>query len=245
MAAKHVVWPTPVQLLERRGGHVGRRARCPRVDRTSRHLCPRLAPAAFATLSVSISRPRLLSCAAPTANRPIAGAALLTRSFRRDVGLDTARRLQPRRIYSTKFVGKSRLSACVPVVLIPSVAGLLLFLLLLGSQGPAPVTMGALAIGLCGLASLPWAHWHDRRARLVRLYYVFDSLGDKVQEGLARLLAAFERTNAIWAVHHEHVHGDWKRNAGAGTSVGRRRVNVGWGAPFALSRLIRESDSSM
>ncbi len=65
----------------------------------------------------------------------------------------------------------------------------------------------------------------------MRLHYVFDPLGEKVQEGLERLLAAFERAHAIWAVHHEDVHGDWKRNAGAGTSVGRRLVHVGWGAP--------------
>jgi len=68
----------------------------------------------------------------------------------------------------------------------------------------------------------------------VRVHYVFDPLGEKVQEGLEQLLAAFERAHAIWAVHHEHSHGDWKRNAGAGTSVGRRRINVAWGAPSII-----------
>ena len=65
----------------------------------------------------------------------------------------------------------------------------------------------------------------------MRLHYVFDPLGDKVQEGLERLLAAFARAHAIWAVNYEHAHGDWKRNAGAGTSVFRRRVSVGQGGP--------------
>ena len=65
----------------------------------------------------------------------------------------------------------------------------------------------------------------------MRVHYVLDPLGDIIQEGLERMIDSFRRAHAIWAVHQEHVHGDWKRNAGAGTSVGRRRVGVGFGAP--------------
>ncbi len=43
--------------------------------------------------------------------------------------------------------------------------------------------------------ALPWALWSDRRARLVRVHYVFDPLGEKVQEGLERLFGAFERAH--------------------------------------------------
>ena len=43
--------------------------------------------------------------------------------------------------------------------------------------------------------ALPWALRSDRRARLVRVHYVFDPLGEKVQEGLERLFGAFERAH--------------------------------------------------
>ena len=112
-----------------------------------------------------------------------------------------------------------------------SVIGFVAFLLLLASPAAAPLRWTALAAGILGLASLPWAAWADRRDRLVRVHYVLDPLGDIVQESLERLIGEFQRAHAIWAVHQEHVHGDWKRNAGAGTSVGRRRVGVGFGAP--------------
>src|SRR5262249_14003401 len=70
-----------------------------------------------------------------------------------------------------------------------------------------------------------------RRARLVRVHYLFDFWGKRVQESLERLLQVLERGHVIWAVNSEHVHGDWKRHAGAGTSVTRRRIQIGWGAP--------------
>lgn len=65
----------------------------------------------------------------------------------------------------------------------------------------------------------------------MRVHYVLDPLGHVAQEALERLLEAFRRAQAIWSVNEEHRHGDWKRNAGAGISVGRRRVGVGVGAP--------------
>ena len=88
---------------------------------------------------------------------------------------------------------KEQMSGLAPVVLAISVVGFVLFLLTLGAQASHWVIWAFFAIGLLGLLSLPWAMWSDRRARLVRLHYVFDPLGDKVQEGLARFLAAFER----------------------------------------------------
>ena len=111
----------------------------------------------------------------------------------------------------------------------------ILFLFLLAGAAPQWLTWASLVIGMGGFVSLPWVTWHDRRVRLVRLVYVLDPLGDKVQEGL-RAVARGVRAHAIpvWAVHHEHNHGDWKRNAGAGTSVGRRRVQIGWGAPSII-----------
>ncbi len=129
---------------------------------------------------------------------------------------------------------KEQRIALTPVAIGVSAVAIVLFLFMLGSSASAWMTWGTLTIGVVGLVSLPWVAWRDRRARLVRLHYVFDPLGEKVHEGLERLLAAFERIHAIWAVHYEHTHGDWKRNAGAGTSVGRRRAHVGWGAPSII-----------
>ncbi len=129
---------------------------------------------------------------------------------------------------------KEQITGFVPVAIGVSAIGFLLFLLMLAVQASLWVTLGVFAIGLLGLISLPWASWSDRRTRVVRLHYVLDPLGENVQKGLERLLEAFERTHAIWAVHHENVHGDWKRNAGAGTSVGRRRIEIGWGAPSSI-----------
>ena len=48
------------------------------------------------------------------------------------------------------------------------------------------------------------------------------------------LVETFESIDSIWAVRGEHAHGDWKRNAGAGTLVARRRVSVGWGTPLFI-----------
>ena len=119
----------------------------------------------------------------------------------------------------------------VPLAIGATAIGFAGFLLLLNTQAPAPLRWAALAAGILGLASLPWASWSDRRDRLVRVHYVFDRWGDIVQESLERLIGALQGANAIWAVHQEHFHGDWKRNAGAGTSVGRRRIGVGFGTP--------------
>ena len=69
MAAKHVVWPAPAQLLECRGRHVGRRPGC-RVSVGPRGTYSTLAPAAYAILGASISLPRLRR-APPHSDRPV------------------------------------------------------------------------------------------------------------------------------------------------------------------------------
>ncbi len=127
---------------------------------------------------------------------------------------------------------KHEMMSLVPLAVGVSAVSLIVFAgALFGNASPF-MTSGPFVIGLLGLFALPWAAWHDRRARLVRLHYIFDSPGNTVQEGLTRLHVALERAHTIWAVHDEHYHGDWKRNAGAGTSVARRRVRVGWGGAF-------------
>jgi hypothetical protein len=105
------------------------------------------------------------------------------------------------------------------------------FALAMMAEGPFTVRCATLCLGIVGLVAVPWGAWWDRRTKLVHIRYDFDPLGEKVQEGLKRLLAAFQSAHAIWSVQSSHDHGDWKRNAGAGTSVGRRRVYVRWGAP--------------
>ena len=126
---------------------------------------------------------------------------------------------------------KQQIMGVLPVAIGASVIGFIAFLLLLEAPGTEAVKWGMLTLGILGLVCLPRAAWMDRRARLVRVHYVFDFWGKRVQESLERLLQVLERGHAIWAVNSENVHGDWKRNAGAGTSVTRRRIQVGWGAP--------------
>ena len=119
----------------------------------------------------------------------------------------------------------------VPLAIGAAVIGFAAFLILLDAPAWSPLRWMALAAGILALVSLPWASWADRRDRLVRVHYVLDAWGDIVQESLERLIGTFQGAHAIWAVHQEHVHGDWKRNAGAGTSVGRRRIGAGFGTP--------------
>ena len=126
---------------------------------------------------------------------------------------------------------KQQIMGVLPVAIGASVIGFIAFLLLLEAPGTEAVKWGMLTLGILGLVCLPRAAWMDRRARLVRVHYVFDFWGKRVQESLERLLQVLERGHAIWAVNSENVHGDWKRNAGAGTSVTRRRIQVGWEAP--------------
>jgi uncharacterized tellurite resistance protein B-like protein len=126
---------------------------------------------------------------------------------------------------------KHRLVGFAPVASGAGVAGLFVAFVLFGAEAHTALAIGALSAGILAIVSLPWVIWSDRRARLVRLRYLFDPLGDKVHEGLAKVVEALGSAHALWAVRHEHVHGDWKRHAGAGTSVVRRRAHAGWGAP--------------
>jgi hypothetical protein len=114
---------------------------------------------------------------------------------------------------------------------VASAIGFICFFILLDNPEVALLKWGMLGIGILGLLCLPRVTWRDRRARLVRVHFVFDHWGKRVQECLERLLQVLARSHVIWAVSSEHVHGDWKRHAGAGTSVTRRRIQVGWGSP--------------
>jgi hypothetical protein len=129
---------------------------------------------------------------------------------------------------------KSQVMGLTPLCVVVSVISFIAFLVLLENPDAAIIKWGMFAIGILGLICLPSALWRDRKARLVRVHYLFDRWGSKVQENLERLLQALERNHVIWAVNSEHAHGDWKRHAGAGTSVTRRRIQVGWGAPSFL-----------
>ncbi len=126
---------------------------------------------------------------------------------------------------------KQQIMGILPLAIGAAVIGFITFLLLLEAPGAEAAKWGMLAIGILGLVCVPRAASRDRKARLVRVHYAFDSWGKRVQESLERLLQVLERGHALWAVNSEHFHGDWKRHAGAGTSVTRRRIQVGWGAP--------------
>ncbi len=52
-----------------------------------------------------------------------------------------------------------------------------------------------------------------------------------MQEGVRKLFETFAGTHATWCIDTQHHHGDWKRNGGAGTSVGRRRIRAGLAVP--------------
>lgn len=110
-------------------------------------------------------------------------------------------------------------------------------LLLAGT--PLWLGLGALALALPAIAFVPRARWRDRRECWVKVHYVLDPLGEKVHESLMQLLALLERTHVVWSVRQAHHHGDWKRNAGAGVSVRRRRVSVGSGPPPRFESNIR------
>jgi hypothetical protein len=129
---------------------------------------------------------------------------------------------------------KQKRLRAVPVLAAATVLAFLGFLLLYDSPTGGPLRWAALMMGFSGLFALPWAAGFDRRAGRVRVHYVLDPLGGIVQEALERLIEAFSSAAAVWSVHQEHMHGDWKRNAGAGTSLGRRRVGVGFGTPHFI-----------
>ena len=126
---------------------------------------------------------------------------------------------------------KQSVAGLVPVCAAVSAIGFIAFALLLGAPETGPLKWGMLTLGILGLVLLPRAAWRDRRARLVRVHYLFDSWGKRVQETLEQLLHVLERGHATWLVNGQFAHGDWKRNAGAGMSITRRRIRVGWGAP--------------
>ncbi len=170
----------------------------------------------------------------PQSPAPSAGRS---RTIGRNVGV-----VEPFRLVDTsadelleEIRRKQQVIRLVPLAISVSAIAFLTFLLILDAPDSSMARTGALAVGILSLISVPWFSWRDRKARTVRVHYIFDAQGARLQENLHRLIAAFERAHAVWAVKREHVHGDWKRNAGADTSVWRRRVNVGWGAPSFIS----------
>ena len=90
--------------------------------------------------------------------------------------------------------------------------------------------------GIAAFLSLPWAIWWDRRSLSTSVSYEFDALGSKVHEGIIRIVEGIQRSDNVWSVRIEDSHGDWKRNAGAGVSVDRGTVQVGWGTPSRLHK---------
>jgi uncharacterized tellurite resistance protein B-like protein len=93
--------------------------------------------------------------------------------------------------------------------------------------------------GIAAFLSIPWAIWWDRRSLITRVFYEFDPLGTTVHEGIVRIIEDLQRSDNVWSVRVEDSHGDWKRNAGAGVSVDRSPVQVGWGAPPRLLTNVR------
>lgn len=104
---------------------------------------------------------------------------------------------------------------------------------------PQSIRSIAAVIGLLILLSLPWVRWWDRQRLTVRVDYEFDDLGSQVHEAIQRLVGAFERADKVWSVRVEDSHGDWKRNGGAGVSVDRHRVWVGWVPHFKIETNVR------
>jgi uncharacterized tellurite resistance protein B-like protein len=93
--------------------------------------------------------------------------------------------------------------------------------------------------GIVAFLSIPWAIWWDRQSLISRVFYEFDPLGTTVHEGIVRIIEDLQRSDSVWSVRVEDRHGDWKRNAGAGVSVDRSPVQLGWGAPPRLLTNVR------
>ena len=93
--------------------------------------------------------------------------------------------------------------------------------------------------GAVALMATPWTSWWDRRSLTTHIFYDFDALGSKVHESIGRMLDGMQRADSIWSVRVEQSHGDWKRNAGAGVSIQRGSVRVGWGLPSRVEANVR------
>lgn len=123
------------------------------------------------------------------------------------------------------------------------VAGAILLIVglfgLMAGWEPRTAPLALVGSGIAAFLSLPWANWWDRRSLITQVFYEFDPLGTTVHEGVIRLIEDLQRSDRVWSVRVEDSHGDWKRNAGAGVSVDRSSVQLGWGAPPRLHTNVR------
>ena len=118
-------------------------------------------------------------------------------------------------------------------------------LLIVGLSGlmvgwePQTAPLALVGSGIAAFLSLPWANWWDRRSLITQVFYEFDPVGTKVHEGVVRIIEDLQRSDRVWSVRIENSHGDWKRNAGAGVSVDRSLVQLGWGDPPRIFTNVR------
>jgi Protein of unknown function (DUF4236)/Bacterial SH3 domain len=82
------------------------------------------------------------------------------------------------------------------------------------------------------------AAYHDHRSRRFVLAYDLDAAASKRYDVLVDAYRKLQQAGSVRGIDEEHRHGDWKRNAGATSSVSHYRVSCnGRGMPRVITNL--------
>ena len=115
-------------------------------------------------------------------------------------------------------------------------------LLAIGAMVSTVMLLSAPAlILLCTLLptlAFAFAAYHDHRSRRFVLAYDLDAAASKRYDVLVDAYRQLQQAGSVRGIDEEHRHGDWKRNAGATSSVSRYRVSChGRGIPRVITNL--------
>jgi hypothetical protein len=99
---------------------------------------------------------------------------------------------------------------------------------------PALILLSLLLITL----AFAFAAYHDHRSRRFVLAYDLDVAASKRYDVLVDAYRQLQQAGSVRGIDEEHRHGDWKRNAGATSSVSHYRVSCnGRGMPRVITNL--------
>ena len=130
-------------------------------------------------------------------------------------------------------INRKRGAACLAPLFVAVGIGLAVFGSILVGNAMIALAWPCFVASIAAFLTIPWARWRDRGAITTNLIYLVPDggLGENMQEGVRKLFQTFAGTHATWCIDTQHHHGDWKRNGGAGRSVGRRRIRAGLAVP--------------